>query len=177
MVESIRWRNIFHREFPTSSCRRVGYEFSRIFSLYARFRANRGFIHGEKMASLSCSVQPVTFSGTLAGRIGPAVYKSCIPQYTPVCSAFGLMSTAENETSTNGSFMPPPPRRRQSFLFLHAYPNISIRDAFLMPDPLMETTPAEFNARPYTARNPLTIDSSEIRGNSRKFPARNYVVG
>lgn len=54
-------------------------------------------------------------------RIGPAGYKSCILQYTLACSAFGLMSAAENETSTNGSFMPL--LRRQSFLFLHARPN------------------------------------------------------
>ena len=54
------------------------------------------------------------------------------------------MSMAENETSTNGSSMLP--SRRQSFLFLHARSNISIRNTFLMLDLLMETTGLEFNA-------------------------------
>lgn len=40
------------------------------------------------------------------------LYKTCIPQYTLARVAFGLMSTAENETSTNSGSVP----RRRSFL-------------------------------------------------------------
>lgn len=49
------------------------------------------------------------------------------------------MSAAENETSTNGSFMAA--QRRQSFLFLHAEAELPVPDTFLMLDPLMETIP------------------------------------
>lgn len=77
--------------------------FSPLVSRQSRFHSRR---------KKDRSAQPVTFSagaGEEGGGVGsdPSVYKSCIPQYTLVRAAFGLMSTAENETSTNGGSSPP----------------------------------------------------------------------
>lgn len=87
-------------------------EFCRIFPLHAapRFRANRGFIHGEKKgrSAPTCYI----FSRRRKKGGSDPLYKTCIPQYTLARVAFGLMSTAENETSTNSGSVP----RRRSFL-------------------------------------------------------------
>lgn len=90
---------------------RVVDEFSRIFSLYTPPLSCQSWFYSRWKKRWP---QPVTFSaGGGGGGIGP-VYKSCIPQYTLARAVFGLMSTAENETSTNGGSVPPP--RRRSFL-------------------------------------------------------------
>lgn len=100
------------------------------------FRVDCDFIQAKQKAA-SPSLGPTCYIFSSRGNAGQAEYKSCILQYTFVCSAFGLMSAAENETAANGGYL----HARGTTAIFSVFTRCSriTSNTFLMHDPLMDT--------------------------------------
>lgn len=90
-IDRKRWTYFFFTRSPPVSCQSW---------FYSRWKKGR--------SAPTCYI----FSRRRKKGGSDPLYKTCIPQYTLARVAFGLMSTAENETSTNSGSVP----RRRSFL-------------------------------------------------------------
>lgn len=90
-IDRKRWTYFFFTRGPPVSCQSW---------FYSRWKKGR--------SAPTCYI----FSRRRKKGGSDPLYKTCIPQYTLARVAFGLMSTAENETSTNSGSVP----RRRSFL-------------------------------------------------------------